>query len=325
MLWVGPDGAERREPDDVGKLLAREEGFVWVDIPDPDEASARFLAATFEFSGPDVRATLDRSIVPRVRPEHDHVFSILHSAEPGLPGQVRLLELDQFVGPSYLVTVHGPVTEGVPRETVLRETSQVERTIAEGRFTPSSPLELSHTIVSLITRHMEQLVGTIAGRVAVLEQRVLRGQEGNPEDELEEMLRLRHQLLTIRTMAKASAEAHARVGSVPAGLPADARPYVTALADQFEGVTALCEGERDFMQGVLDLYRDRRAARMNRAMERIALISTFALPLTLIASIYGMNTILNPRTDFVQTGIIVGVMTMLTVLVYRYTKRRGWW
>lgn len=322
---MGPAGAERHEAKDTGKLLAREEGFVWIDIPDPDEASARFLSATFGFSGPDVRATLERSIVPRVRPEHDHLFTILHSAEPGLPGQVRLLELDQFVGPNYLVTVHGPVTEGVPRETVLRETRQVEESIEAGRFTPSSPLDLSHAIVSLIAHHMEQLVASIAGRVAVLEQRVLRGEEGNPQDELEEMLRLRHQLLTIRTMAKGCGEAHARVGSVPARLPADARPYVTALADRFEGVTAVCEGERDFMQGVLDLYRDRRAARMNRAMERIALISTFALPLTLIASIYGMNTILNPRTDILQTGIIVGVMALLTALVYRYTKRQGWW
>jgi Mg2+ and Co2+ transporter CorA len=325
VSWIGPAGVERHAPHDVGKLLAREEGFVWIDIPDPDEDSARFLSTTFGFSGPDVRDTLERSIMPKVRAERDHLVTILHSPEPGLPGQIRLLELDQFVGSNYLVTVHGPVTEGVPRESVLRETHEVERRIEEGRFTPSSPLELSHAIVSLIANHMEHLVATVAGRVATLEQRVLRGEEGNPQDELEEMLRLRHQLLTIRTMAKGSREAHARITSARDRLPAESEPYVTALTDRFEGVTVLCEGERDFMQGVLDLYRDRRAARMNRAMERLALISTFALPLTLIASIYGMNTILNPRTDFLHTGIILAAMAGLTALVYRYTRRQGWW
>lgn len=325
VLWIGPSGLERHKRDDVGKLLAREDGFVWVDIAEPDRDTAPFLTSTFGFPSRAVADCVGRSIIPKARVYEDHVFTILHSAEPGVPGQIRLLELDQFVGPNYLVTVHGPVTKGIPSEIVLRETQEVAADIEAGRFTPRSPMHLSHAIVSLIAREMEHLVSTIAGRVATLEQRVLRAEEGNPENELEEMLRLRHQLLTIRTMAKASQEAYVRVRAAREPLPVETQPYVGDLAERFEGVAALCEGERDFMQGVLDLYRDRRAARMNRAMERIAFISTFALPLTLIASIYGMNTILNPRTDMLQTGLILGAMAVIVAVLYAYTKRRGWW
>jgi magnesium transporter len=325
VRWVGPEGLERHGPEAVDKLLAREGGFVWVDVPEPDREAARLLADTFPFHDPALRDCTERSIVPKVRTYADHVFTVLHSPEPGLPGQVRLLELDQFVGPNYLVTVHGPSMEGISPETLMRETNHVATDIEDGRLRPASPVELSHAIVSLVAHEMEQLVAFIAGRVADLEQRVLRGEEGNPQNELEEMLRLRHQLLTIRTMAKGCQEVHARMAAARGPFTAEARPYVADLADRFDGVAAVCEGERDFMQGVLDLYRDRRAARMNRAMERLALISAFALPLTLIASIYGMNTILNPRTDLGQTAIVLGVMAALTALLYRYTKRQGWW
>jgi magnesium transporter len=322
---VGSGGLERHGLEALQKLLAREDGFVWVDVPEPDRDAARLLAETFPFRRPALRDCIERSIVPKVRPYADHVFTVLHSPEPGLPGQIRLLELDQFVGPNYLVTVHGPAMEGISSQTLLRETDQVASDIERGQIRPQSPIELSHAIVSLIAHEMEQLVAAIAARVADLEQRVLRGQEGNPQNELEEMLRLRHQLLTIRTMAKGCREIHSRMAATKGPLTAEARPHAADLADRFDGVAAVCEGERDFMQGVLDLYRDQRAARMNRAMERLALISTFALPLTLIASIYGMNTILNPRTDLAHTGIILGAMVALTVLLYRYTKRQGWW
>jgi Mg2+ and Co2+ transporter CorA len=325
VRWIGPAGLERHGPEAVEKLLAREDGFLWLDIPEPDGDAGRLLAETFRFHRPALRDCSERSIVPKIRPYPDHVFTILHAPEPGLPGQIRLVELDQFLGPNYLVTVHGPAAEEISRETLLRETDQVAAQIERGQIRPATPIEVSHAIVSLIAQEMERLVGTIAGRVANLEQRVLRGKEGDPQDELEEMLRLRHQLLTIRTMAKGSQKIYAGMASVRGPLPAESRPHITDLADRFDGVAGLCEGERDFMQGVLDLYRDRRAARMNRAMERLALISSFALPLTLIASIYGMNTILNPRTDLLHTGIILGAMVTLTVLLYRYTKRQGWW
>ncbi|MFZ1116528.1 MAG: hypothetical protein WAN44_11965, partial [Propionibacteriaceae bacterium] len=44
---------------------------------------------------------------------HDHVFVILHAPERGKHGHVHYIELDQFVGLRYLVTVHGPINPAV--------------------------------------------------------------------------------------------------------------------------------------------------------------------------------------------------------------------
>ncbi len=39
----------------------------------------------------------------------DHVLTVLHAPEIGTRGHVHYVELDQFLGSNYLVTVHGPL------------------------------------------------------------------------------------------------------------------------------------------------------------------------------------------------------------------------
>ena len=73
----------------------------------------------------------------------DHVFVVLHGPEPGLGGHIHYVELDQFVGARYLVTVHGPVNPAVDPAAAQVETDAVAAGwTADGsvrRPVPSSP------------------------------------------------------------------------------------------------------------------------------------------------------------------------------------------
>ena len=68
--------------------------------------------------------------------------------ERGRGGTVRHVELDQFVGPGFVVTVHGPLDPAISEEVALRETRAVLRRLESGRLRPSSSFELSYAIVS---------------------------------------------------------------------------------------------------------------------------------------------------------------------------------
>jgi hypothetical protein len=57
----------------------------------------------------------------------DHVFVVLHAPEHGEQGQVHYVELDQFIGQGYLVTVHGPLSPAVRPEVAMLETNAVLR------------------------------------------------------------------------------------------------------------------------------------------------------------------------------------------------------
>ena len=150
----------------------------------------------------------------------------LHSPELGKGGHVHHLELDQFVGPGYLVTVHGPLDPEVIPGLAFRETSAVLKRVKAGRFRPASSFELSHAIVSAMTRHQEEFLGILALEVGLLEQRVMGEEHEDPEQFLEELFRARHGLIAVKTMAALSREIYGRMATLTRFVPADAQPLV---------------------------------------------------------------------------------------------------
>jgi magnesium transporter len=324
VRWIFAGGLERRSVEDLPGLLQREDGFVWVDIPSWDGDAAEALGRVFGFHPLAMAACGERSHVPRLRTYPDHLFLVLNAPEPGDAGHVHLVELDQFVGLRYLVTVHGPLGVGVPLEAALRETNTLVRRIEEKRFLPRSPAELSHALVSAVVARMENLVTGLASKVALMERRVMENGGRDPEADLEEMFRLRHELLTVRTMAAQTREVYARVSSLARFLPADAVPFVEDVVDRVDRVRSLCDDEKDFLQGVVDFYQSRTATKMNIAMERLALISAVVLPVTAVASIYGMNVIVNEQTNPVHVAGVLAAMLAMSALILRWARRHGW-
>jgi hypothetical protein len=114
---------------------------------------------------------------------------------------VHYVELDQFIGARFVVTVHGPLNPAVPPEAALRETRAVLGRIEAGRLRPGSPAALSYAVVSALAQGQEAFVETVTRQVWPLEQRVTSGQLGDPEQFLEELFGTRHALLAVSNMA----------------------------------------------------------------------------------------------------------------------------
>ncbi|MFL6270182.1 MAG: CorA family divalent cation transporter, partial [Actinomycetes bacterium] len=141
--FVSDDGIQQHPVGELEQLLARDDGLVWVDIPVCDQEAARVLREVFGFHPLAVQACVERNAVPKVRAYRDHVFVILHAPELGTGGHVHYVELDQFIGPRYLITAHGPVNPAVTQEAALRDTRAVLGRIQAGRLHPRSAFELS--------------------------------------------------------------------------------------------------------------------------------------------------------------------------------------
>ena len=64
---------------------------------------------------------------------------------------------------------------------------------------------------------------------------------------------------------------------------------------------------------------------MNIAMERLALMSAVMLPLTLLAGIYGMNVIVNDRTQTVELWVVLASMGSVAAAILAWARKQGWW
>ena len=88
---------------------------------------------------------------------------------------------------------------------------------------------------------------------------------------------------------------------------------------------SLADGESHFLFGVIDLYQTRVTTKMTVAMERLAVIAAITLPVTALASIYGMNVIVNDSTHVTQLVLVLVLMASISGLLLRWTKKQGWW
>ncbi len=325
VRWISAAGAEECSWSDIGSLMGRPHGFVWIDIPSCDEETSQRLVDLFGFHDLAIRDVLDRIYIPKVHAYPDHLFVIVHAPEAAEAGHVHLVELDQFIGSNYLVTTHGPLGEGVRLEIAMRETTHVLGRIANGRSRPATPFELSYAIVAAIAHRQGIYLAELASNAATLERRVRVGEENNSLALLETMFLVRHELLVLRTMAGQSREVYERMSALTRMIPTEAPPLIADLENRFERVSHLADGEREFMQGVIDFYQARTTTKMNIAMERLALIAAVLLPVTAIASIYGMNLIVGQQTDPVQLAIVLAFMGLVTAGMLGWTKHMGWW
>ena len=325
VRFVSEEGIQEHPVEELGALLARDDGLVWVDIASCDEPAARMLSETFGFHPLAVQACVERNAVPKVRAYHDHIFVVLHAPELGTGGHVHYVELDQFIGPRYLVTVHGPVNPAVSQEATLRETRAVLRRIEAGRLRPRSAFELSYAVVSALAQGQEAFVEQVTREVWPLEQRVTSGHLGDPEQFLEELFGTRHALLAVSNMATLGHQIYQRMSALARFIPSDCQPLVADIKDQFDRVTGVADGQIRYLEGVIEFYKARTDTKVTIAAERLALIAVLTLPITALSSVYGMNIIVNDQTDFAHLAVVVAAMVVISAVLLRWAKQQGWW
>jgi Mg2+ and Co2+ transporter CorA len=325
VMSLAGDTVQTHALSDVKELLTRDGTLIWVDIPECSDEAVLLLTDVLGCHPLAVRDCMQRNRVPRVRIYPHQQLLIVHGPERGPSGHVHYLELDQIIGDKYVVTVHGPINPAVDPEVALRETEAVRKRIESGRLRPDSPFELSYAIVSALTHRLEAFIEELTSDVWHLEQRVTGGHMGNPEEFLEELFQARHGLLAVRTMGALGAEVYGRIAALESRVPADDLPLVTDVVDQLSRIKALADGEREYLQGVIEFYRARAETKMTIAAERLAVIAVVTLPITALSSIYGMNIIVNDRTHVPALIVILSVMAVMSAMLLTWAKRRGWW
>ena len=335
VLVIDGGGVERHDLEELPVLLKRDDALVWVDIPVCDPTAASALSDVFGFHSIAVRDCVERNHVSKFHVYADYVFTVMHAPEVGRRGHVHYVELDQFIGRNYLVTVHGPLNPAVDPAVALLDTDTVRRRLERGVFVPGSPFELSHEIVMAMTRREIDLVARLAKESGLLEQRVMLGEErDDPEAFLEKLFQIWYELLAVRTMAVHSSATYTRMTKQTRKVPEIAPPLFSDLADQFELVKTMADGQREFLHGVIEFYQTRTSTQTTIAAEKVAStgvqqnddmrritawVAIVAVP-TAVTGFFGQNV---PYPGFgTRAGVIASVSLMLVMALVLYVAFR---
>ncbi len=103
--------------------------------------------------------------------------------------------------------------------------------------------------------------------------------------------------------------------------------FLRDLYDHVIRVTDHVETYRESITGMLDIYLSSLSNKMNEVMKVLTVVSTIFIPLTLMASIYGMNWEWIPEITFLGAAgypIFLIAMLLVTLFLIMYFRRRGW-
>jgi Mg2+ and Co2+ transporter CorA len=325
LRWIDSGDVSTRDLTELPELLKRDTGFLWLDIPEWSDEAEELLARELHFHSMAISESRNRNHIPRVHVYPHHVFIVVHAPEIGAGGHVHYLELDQFVGENFLVTVHGPISPKVPLESALRETNSVAARLDSGRLHPTSPFGLTYAIVSSIARREAEMVAEIAREVGLMEQEVMADNDEDPQKFLSQLFAARHELLTIKTMAAQGSEIYRRAIKLTTFAPPEGLALMKDVLDQYETVAHISEAQLTFLTGVTEFYRARTDTKMTFAAERLAVIAAVTLPITSLSSVMGMNVIVNDSTHWGWVGLLLLVMIVMSLILLRWAHKQGWW
>jgi len=325
LRWIATHSVSNHDLAELPALRQRTDGFLWLDIPEWSDEAEALLAKEFQFHPMAISESRNRNHIPRVHVYPHHVFIVVHAPEIGAGGHVHYLELDQFVGETFLVTIHGPVSPKVPLDAALRETDAVAARMDTGRLHPTSPFGLTYAIVSSIARREAEMVAEIAREVGLMEQRVMADVKEDPQNFLSELFAARHELLTIKTMAVQGSEIYRRAIKLTTFAPPEGMALMKDVLDQYETVAHISDSQLVFLMGVTEFYRARTDTKMTIAAERLAVIAAITLPITGLSSVLGMNVIVNQSTHWVALTVLLLIMVVMSLILLRWAHKQGWW
>lgn len=277
------DEEGRAEPgaaDDVARLGAPGEGFVWLHL-DLNDVRARALVEKIEGLDEEARGTL---LGPIERQFIDHSGKLVRGAFVDYERNVT----GRLPQPSYLRFVFGEQFLISARERRLEAAETTRLALGAGRLA-ATPLELFETIVGHLCDELGRMIFELSSALDRIEERILAG--GHSLDERTTLgptrraaLRLAREVGGLRTPllrleAMVAEEEHEELKEVGARLARRAEILAHDLGEVQDRGRVL----QDELNAIAGLV-------LNNRLYVLTVVTTILLPATFVTGFFGMNT-----------------------------------
>jgi magnesium transporter len=315
--------AERQKPN-VETISG--EGLRWVKIDRPSALEWGWLEEHFGFHGLDLEDVLSRNERPKIDEYPDYLFIVLHF--PVFDPSVRRLnagELDIFVGEDFLITIPNQPLQPVE---YLFERCRAKEELRDQIFSRGSGY-LLYRIVDDGFDYCFPMLRKIENKLDALEQDIF---SGRSEEVVRDLSNAKQEIINFRKVIRPQRPVLRDLEGVKGRFLApdfDLEIYFDDIVDAHERIWDLLETYKEVVEGLEDTNESVISHRVNDILRVLTAISVIVLPLTLIASVFGMNVGLPgggepPDGASPSFWIIIGVMIAIVVGMVTYFRRRGW-
>jgi magnesium transporter len=253
---------------------------------------------------------------PKVEDFGRYLYVRAHGVTVPRTGAVNLKseELDIVLGPGWVFTHHPPEMAAVAevRENLLRS----------GRG--ADPARVAHLLLDRLIDQALPAMDAVDDALDALEKASLARVPRRTV--VPQVLALRSALHRFRRTAAHMREVLLRMarGEFPA-IPAEQLPFFRDVYDHSVRLADMVDDARDLLSGVLEAHLSMVSNRLNEVMKVLTMTATVFLPISFIASVYGMNFERMPELhEWWGYPVALGAMALTAGGFLFWFKRRGW-
>ncbi|HEX5974357.1 MAG TPA: magnesium transporter CorA family protein, partial [Rubrobacteraceae bacterium] len=280
---VAPAPAEPQTPR-VEEIAA--EGLRWVKIDRPGALEQAWLEENFDFHALDFEDVISRNQRPKIDVYDDYLFIVLHfPIFDRSAGRLGAGELDLFVGPGFLVTIPNQPLQ--PVEYLFERCRQKEE-MREQLFSRGSGY-LLYRITDDGFDYCFPMLRKIGNKLDALEVEIF---EGRSEEVVRDISNVKQEIINFRKVIRPQRPVLRDLERVKQRYLApdmDLEIYFDDIVDAHERIWDMLENYKEVVEALEQTNESVISHRVNNILRVLTAFSVIVLPLTLIASMFGMN------------------------------------
>ncbi|WP_433301601.1 magnesium and cobalt transport protein CorA [Actinoplanes sp. CA-030573] len=305
---------------EAARLARRHGAYVWLGLHEPDRATMRSIAETFDLHELIVERTVEGGHRPALEVIGDVTRLVLRTARyvehdelTATSEVVDTGDVTVLIGPSFVISVrHGAAGALWPVRQDLEKRPAVLRL---------GPWAVAYAIAGRMVDEYLDVAVAVEHDLERLEEETFADQRS---PEIAHFYQLKREMVEFKRAVLPLQEPLARLLDEPR-LPVALRPYFTDVRGRLARAVDRVAGFDDLLNSILQARLAQVSMGQNNDMRMIAAWAAIAAVPTVLAGIYGMNFEQMPFLDapYGFWGVIAAIAVICGGLYWRF-KRVGW-
>ena len=301
----------------ISDYVSRPDCFVWVALKDPTDAELNEMQEEFDLHPLAVEDARHGHQRPKIEEYADLVFAVLNTVELTPTDELKIGEVDIFVGRNYVLSVRNRTERGFKE--VRARSEQEPELLKHG-----SGYVLYALMDSVVDRYFP-LLDALESELEQIEQRIFLPQ-ASARANIEALYYVKQRLMILKHAAGPLLDGAGKLygGRVPqvcTGLG----EYFRDVVDHLVRVTQTIDSVRDTVTTAIHVSRATITIGESEVTKRLAAYAALVAVPTMIAGVYGMNFEHMPELKW-EFGypFAIWVMILIDVVLYWRFRKAGW-
>ncbi|MDD5130350.1 MAG: magnesium/cobalt transporter CorA [Candidatus Omnitrophica bacterium] len=290
-------------------------GVLWIDIQEIDDNDIDLLTEVFNIHPLTIEDCIMANTRPKVENFKDYLYLIMFSLECDEKSKIKMGEMDFCLGKNFLITSHNdPISTLTTNKERIRKDSPIIKNGADF---------LLYAIIDSLVDSYFPVIHKFDDSVDQMSDELFKDPTN---DTLKKIYNLKNEIIHLRRTIGPQADVVSLLarGDYPQVTAANSI-YFRNIYDSLIRINDIVGTSRDIITGAMEAYVSVVSNRLNEIMKTLTVIATIMMPLTLVASIYGMNFKHMPELEHrLGYPFVLLIMACITIGMLIFFKRRKW-